>query len=692
MKKTTLALLFFILLFSKSILLGQVQKDTITLTEIMLQGTPIKTSLQNATSAVSVITQNDLAKNDGVILTPILNTIPGVFMQQGSLNTNRISIRGIGARSQYGTTKIKAYFEDIPLTNGEGETTVEDIDLESIGSIEIIKGPNSTSFGSGLGGVIHLLPRETAQESFGKSNTTFGSFGLIKQSLLAGYSNQKSNLFAGYTHLQNDGFRDNSAYDRKSFNVHGKQQISQKGSLTYLVIFTRLKAFIPSSINESDFLNQPEKAAATWAAAKGNESYDKFMMGIGYKHQFTEKWFVKTSIFSNFKKGNEDRPFDILKDKTNTLGFRANLNYKNVLFQLPFEMSLGTEFLAEKQGVSLFKNLYQSQPGQGSIKGDEFSTIHQDRKYINYFFELQMQLTPKLYLESGLALNSTRYSLETLLPENNTNPDNPSSFGNVWSPRMGLSYKIAKDKNTYFSVSKGFSIPSVAETLTPEGTINTSLKPEIGWNYEMGFKGNWLNRVYTEIAFYYTPITNLLVARRTANDQYVGINAGETSHKGIELLVNYSILKSSKWQLSSYVSGTINHFKYKNFIDGENDYSGNALTGVPKTQLNLGLDFSGFKGFRLNTSFRTVGETPMNDANTKYTDYYQLLDIKTVYAFTLFKHVKTEFSAGINNALNRHYAASILTNAVGFGNTPARFYYPGNPRNYYGGIAVSYLF
>jgi hypothetical protein len=54
-------------------------------------------------------------------------------MQQSALNTNRISIRGIGSRAQYGTQN-KAYYEGIPLTTAEGSSTIEDIDME-IGSI-----------------------------------------------------------------------------------------------------------------------------------------------------------------------------------------------------------------------------------------------------------------------------------------------------------------------------------------------------------------------------------------------------------------------------------------------------------------------------------------------------------------------------------------------------------------------------
>jgi iron complex outermembrane receptor protein len=64
------------------------------------------------------------------------------------------------------------------ITNAEGESSIEDIDIETIGKIQIIKGPNATSFGAGLGGIILLTNPEINQQSFVKSNSTYGSFGL----------------------------------------------------------------------------------------------------------------------------------------------------------------------------------------------------------------------------------------------------------------------------------------------------------------------------------------------------------------------------------------------------------------------------------------------------------------------------------------------------------------------------------
>ena len=679
---------------SVTVVFGQIKKDTIALSEITLKGSPIKNVLQNTASSVAVITAADIAKSDGIILTPILNKIPGVTMQQGALNTNRITIRGIGARSQFGTTKIKAYFDGIPLTSGEGDTTIDDLDLAAIEKIEIIKGPNSTSFGSGLGGVIQLFSKETPLlESFGKASVAFGSFGLLQQRLAAGYSDSKTNLFTSFTDLESDGFRANSSYKRKTFNLHGKQRLSAKGELSFLGTFTRLKAFIPSSINENDLRTNPEIAATTWAAAQGFESYDKFLLGLGYDHRFSEKWSIQTSLFSNFKDAYEPRPFDILEDRTSSVGIRSNVNYKDYLFSFPFEVSLGTELLTEQYDFTLYRNLYQSQPGQGSLQGDAFSAIKQNRKYSNYFLQLELWLSQKLHLESGLALNSTSYSLQNVFENNSSDQKMPFTFGNVWSPRVGLSYKVGNGKNVFASISNGFSVPSVAETLTPEGQINTDLKPEVGWNYELGFKGNWLkNKVYTEVTFYTTQIKNLLVARRTAEDQFVGINAGSSSHSGVEFLFNYKLLEKTQLQITPYLSGAVNNFKFKEFLDGDADYSGNQLTGVPETQFNIGVDVNTKNGLSLNTSFRTMGKIPLNDSNTKYSERYSLLDIKTTYVFMILKILKTELNAGINNTLDTKYTANILPNAVGFGTAAPRYFYPGNPVNYYGGFSVSYVF
>lgn len=671
---------------------AQTAKDTTALSEVILRSAPIKNVRVKMASSVAVISAKEIRQSDGVILTPILNHIAGMYMQQGTLNTNRITIRGIGARSQYSTNRIKAYFEEIPLSSGEGETVIEDIDLSVLNKIEIIKGPNSSSFGAGLGGVISLFGNLSSEEnSSGKWATTVGSFGLHKNSFSGQMTNAVTAVYANYSNLQSDGFRENSRYDRQSVNLFGKHQLSEKGKLNFIGIATRLKAFIPSSINQNDFDDFPEIAAANWLAAKGFESYDKLLLGIGYEHTFSDKWNWNTTVFFNFKEAYEPRPFDILADNTVNFGIRSKLNYTDKLFALPAKMSIGTELLREKYTFSLYENLYQTQPGQGSTQGDQFSDASQNRNYVNFFGQIEMQLTDQLNLEAGIAFNQTRYNQKDQLQADENTRAN-YSFDVILSPRIGLSYQFSKGKNVYTSVSKGFSHPTVAETLTPEGILNPTILPEIGINYEMGFKGNFIrNKIYTEVTFYTTSIKNLLIAQRIAEDQYAGLNAGESLHQGIEFLINTKLLSTEKIQLNCFLSGSSNHFEFVDFINNDQDFSGNQLPGVPEFQWNFGTEFS-VKSFTLSTSYRKVGKMFLNDANSLASRSYQLLDVHTNYTFSILKNFKATLQFGIQNSLNEKYAASVLPNAVGFGNVAPRYFYPGNPRNYYGGMNFCYRF
>jgi iron complex outermembrane receptor protein len=71
-------------------------------------------------------------------------------------------------------------------------------------------------------------------------------------------------------------------------------KINAKGELSFIGIYTQLKAYIPSSINEDDFNHEKPR---NWAQAQGYESYDKLIMGVGYRQQLSSKWSFKSSVF-----------------------------------------------------------------------------------------------------------------------------------------------------------------------------------------------------------------------------------------------------------------------------------------------------------------------------------------------------------------------------------------------------------
>ncbi len=695
-----LKLEFSILGYQKFILSFQDTKDEVLiflkpeigqLSEVVLRSTNIPQKIINIPAAVSLISENDLNRKDNFNLLQTINYMPGVYVNQGALNTNKINIRGIGSRAQYSTNRIKAYINGIPLTTAEGELTLDDFDPELLDRVEIFKGPVSSVFGAGLGGAINLYTRKDRQDE--KSVTgefNYGSFNTRKSRVNISYIQDSLDLSFNYNNISSDGYRQNGNYDRISLTGTAGLLDKRGNYWSLFYSYTNLKAYIPSSLNENDFNNNPNKAAYTWYQSAGYESYSRNILGLSYKHHFSENLENRTAVFYNSRDGYEPRPFDILDDMRESLGVRTRFNYETSFFELPSEISFGGEGMLENYETGTFQNLYKTAETRRSILGDRLSMSEQDRNYINVFAQMNVDLTSKLIVEAGINFNTTSYKLTDKFPDDELDQSGDYSFDPVLSPRLGLSYKAFQDKTFYASVSHGFSTPTVAETLTPEGLINTELKTETGWNYEVGFKGNWLNRkLYTELNLYTIKIRNLLVARRVGEDQYVGVNAGKSSHNGIEFTSSYRNKLTDKLSLNWFLNSNINFFEFDKFVDLGENYSGNEIPGTPKYMVSPGVDAT-YNNLKVNLNYQAFGEMALNDSNSVYTDPYQLLNFKLNYNWQLSSQFDLVFNFGINNIWDEHYAASVVTNAIGFGGSAPRYYYPGNPRNFYGGARLKF--
>ncbi|SFZ93347.1 iron complex outermembrane recepter protein [Flaviramulus basaltis] len=667
------------------------------LNEIVINANHIPKKLKKASASISIISYKDIQRSNNTDFAPILNRTPGVFMQSGALNTNRITIRGIGSRNLFGTSKIRAYFKDIPLTNGSGSSTIEDFELASISRFEIIKGAASSIYGAGLGGTIHLTPQNAYLKNFNlNSELSIGSFGLIKGIINVNHGTTKNSLRAVYSNTHSDGYRENNEYDRQTITLTSNHFLSDKDELSFLGSYVDLKAFIPSSIDENTYLTNPKSAAFTWKQAKGYEDSQRGIFGVSWNHEYNTTLKQATSIFTSFRNAYEPRPFNILKEKTFAIGLRSRLLGKFKLFKNNLEWTLGAEFFKDTYNYGTFENLYEDfTSGTGSVEGNRLSDFKENRDYYNVFAEVNYEFSEKTTISIGLNLNKTSYKLNDNFPVSDSNPDQSGDFKfkNIISPKFGISHLISKDLSVYSNVSHGFSPISLEETLLPDGQINTGLKPETGWNFEIGTRGSILNnRLQFSASVYQLNIKNLLVSRRVDEDQYIGVNAGKTQHNGLELDLNYKWVSKESVSISSFINYTLNNFTFKKFIDDTEDYSRNDLTGVPSNVFNAGIDFDMAIGFYGNINYQYIGEMPITDSNSLYSSSYNLTNLKIGYKINLNKKLKLNAFLGLNNIFDEHYASQILINTSGFGGSAPRYYYPGNPVNYYTGININYIF
>lgn len=694
MKKTLFC--FLSVLISPLIILAQVttENDSITrLNEVIVIDT---LTAKNAIGIVpsQIIGATIFSNYSPVDFISSLNQVSGLYALSGALNTNRITIRGVGSRTLYGTDKLRLYYNNIPITNGTGSSTIEAFDLENLTSVEVIKGPKGTGFGTNLGGAIILNTKQLSnQPTKLTNNTTIGSYGLFKNSL--GFTHAQDNFYMTfqYGHMEIDGYRENNRFERDGYLLNTIFKLSVKSELGLLVNHIDYSAQIASSINEEDFNEDPTQAAFTWKSSQGYEDNNYSLIGLSHTYYASSSLKNTTSLFYTYLDHYEPAPFNILDEYTNGYGLRTLFSGNLDILKNSIFYTFGGELYKDEYNWQTFENLYEENDGNGSLEGDKLSQNKEFRHQFNGFATASYSFTSQLTAQLGLNINKTQYDFRDLFNLGESNTSANRNFKALFLPSLDINYTLSPTNQLYANISRGFSNPSLEETLTPDGIINPDIVQETGTNYELGIEHKGKdNRHKFNIALYVMPIKNLLVAKRVGDNQYIGRNAGKIKHQGIDFDWSYKFNVTDKIEISPFISYTYSNHKFIDFIDDEanEDYSDNDLTGVPKNKINSGIRTNFGNGLFLNITHQFVDEIPLTDANSLYSDSFNLLNFKLGYKNQISEQLRVGLDFGINNITDTKYAQSVLINASGFGGNAPRYFYPGNNINYYGGVKINY--
>lgn len=640
------------------------------------------------------IREEMIARFTPVDLVDAVNQTPGVYIQNGAINTNRITIRGVGSRTLYGTNKIRAYYNGIPITNGAGETNIDLYDPTTIANLEIVKGPKATQYGTNLGGTLILSTKELQHDGITTQNTfTVGSFGLLKNSAIIQVKDKKLSLSFNYHHLALEGYRENSMYNRNGYVLNTDYKFTETFTLGLLLQHTNNLAQIASSISKTAFAEDPTQAAFTWAQAQGFEDNRETLVGLRFQNKITESFSNTTTVFYRYLDHYEPRPFNILDEITNGYGARTIFAKAFQFNKREATVSFGAEGYTDTYRWTTIENLYEDTEGSGSVPGAVLSSNEELRNQLNVFATTILPITERLSTEVGINYNTTSYDYTDTFTTGMGNKSASRDFKSIWAPNLNVLYKASPTWSLFGNISRGFNYPSIEETLTPEGVINPDIGPEIGWNYEVGTGTDFFEKSLTiKATAYLLSIKDLLVAERVGNDQFIGRNAGKTEHKGIELSILYRFELLPKLSVFSYGNAEFSFHKFLDFVDGDQDFSGNDLTGVPNKKITAGVELKHTSGWFLLGNLLHVGSQPITDSNSLYSDAYTLGNVKAGYEMLFTAALTVKLSGGINNLTNTTYASSILINATAFGDNEPRYFYPGNTRNYYGSLGLGYTF
>ena len=257
-------------------------------------------------------------------------------------------------------------------------------------------------------------------------------------------------------------------------------------------------------------------------------------------------------------------------------------------------------------------------------------------------------------------------------------------------PKIALSYLLHPNFTIRVSASKGYSAPTLAEVRSSDQIINTNLQAEAGWNYETGLRFQSSNRRFNlDGTLFYFHLKDAIVRRLNTNDVEYFINAGGTKQLGTEVQLSAWLIEP---QNSHFLNGiqlrnsyTYSHFRFDNFQNGVQNYSGNKLTGVPTQNIVSSLLFNFSKSIYLFAQHNYTSIIPLNDANTSFANSYHLVDLKAGVNRLKLGTANLGISFGINNLFNQRYSLGNDLNAAS-----NRYFNPAAGVNFESGFTISF--
>jgi iron complex outermembrane receptor protein len=632
--------------------------------------------LLEQSAAIVKVNERDFARYNEISPVNAFNQKAGVRIEERAPASYRISIRGSSLRAPFGVRNVKVYWNDVPFTAPDGTTALNLLDLSNIKSSEVVKGPSGSIYGAGNGGAISLFSQPSLNSNSISTDLLTGSYGLMKYRLGLTQAIGNGGIEASFVSQKSDGYREQSAVDRKVFQMGGYFPISEKQEIRTQMLISDLNYQIPGGLNADQMAEDPTQARPGSVDQNSSVAQKALLLSMGHVYRFSEKTQNSTTLYLNTIDFENPFILDFKKELGFGYGARTKFTHESQLGGKAIRLIAGAEYQNSWTDAQNF--------GNRSGVADTVRFADKLRAYQGFLFQqAELNFTEKLLFTVGLSENFSGYEIDRQIDASGGPTGvNSRTFDPVVVPRVALNYGLSAFSSVYGSVSGGFSPPTIDEVRTNEGSVNLDLEAEKGTNFEVGYRLG-KEKFNVELIAYYLKLKETITTYTNENGVVLFRNAGATDQKGIEISLDYAVLRNGDGFLKDFLIGTAftgQFFEFKNYQKGDNDFSGNELTGVPKTNLVTRLDLRTQPGIYLNLTHQYTGEIPLNDANSVYSDPFNLVNARLGYIRS-FQNWDLEIFGGVDNLLDELYSLGNDLNPFG-----GRYYQPAPARNYYGGI------
>ena len=655
-----------------------------TLKEVIIHAYESDKTILQTPISINTIALKQLDQYNNTTLLPAINTTPGVRMEERSPGSYRFSIRGSALESPFGVRNVKVYYNDIPYTEAGGNTYLNQLGFYNVQSLEVIKGPGSSIYGAGTGGVLLINSMEPAWSPGFNIGYTGGSYNLSNTvaEVRVGDSAFKNSI--RYQHLTSDGYRQQTNTRKDVLSWDAEMHHNKSSELDAHFLYGDLYYQTPGALTLAEYNANPQQARPTTSTSPGAVSshaaiYQKTILaGFTYKQQFSEHWSNSTTLFGDYSSQLNPNLRNYSNVAEPDFGGRSTFKYEITKNRSTLQWITGAEYV---EGLTANKVYNNVNGNPRNLQTDQQVTSQQ----LFGFTQLAVMLRGWNFT-GGVSVNKVQLDLATFSAAPYT--DQSKTFANQLAPRMAVLKSITDYLSIYGSIAKGFSPPSIDELIPTGSPANLNLSPEQGWNYEAGIHARALHRrLYFDLSLFYFQLQNTIVQRRDSlgGDHYT--NAGSTTQAGIEAYGSYALLPRSTGFLREcnvYISYTGDDFHYDKFQQLTTDYSGKQLPGTAPNTIAAGISMVSAPGVYININNFYSDRIALNDANSAYAKAYTNLSARLGYRKKLHRYTADVY-VGADNILDQTYSLGNDINAAG-----GRYYNAASRISYFAGLSFGY--
>jgi len=592
--------------------------------KITVTANRIKKSTRNVATTVTVITHDELEKFKNITIYEAIQKITGLNTIQSGPPGQTASVFIRGANSSHTKIMLDGTELNDPMDPSRS-FDLSHLFIESIDRIEVIRGPQSTLYGSdAIAGVINII---TKQEQ-GKPKFLFSSFGGTYDTFqgkgsVSG-STEKLSYSFGASHFKTNGFSSASSRYEGNTERDGYQNTTLSGKFSFNLKENMDLHFSLRKINAKADI---DNSGGDYGDDPNNTSHYGFLfLKGGFRSLFIEnRWETKI----DFSYTDSLRKYNNPTDPSHPYSSDES-EYKSHLFKIDFQNNL---FLHKSNTITIGLECNR----------EDGSSFYKSQ---SLFGPYQSEFPSKEALNTGVYIQDQMNWDDRLMAAIGVRFDNHSHAGNSVTYRIAPLY-IIRSTGTKFkaTLGTGFKAPSLYQLYAPDtfyGPVgNTDLEPEKSLGWDAGVEQEFFRgRLLIKATYFTDKFQDLIDFDYTQGY----INIGEASSKGTEFLLE-SIPVNDMTFSASYT-----------WCKTKDEITKKALLRRPEHKASAKMSFDGLKKAHITMSLLYVGERDDNFYKNFHNIRVTLSDYTLLNAsisYDLFKDA--QLFLRFDNLLNADY-------------------------------------